>query len=293
MPDYTLYDYDQRAPLDLEVVATQKRGDVTVQDIAYASPMFGKVTAYLVIPPGSGPFAGLIFVHWGQGNRDEFLDEAVELAKMGVVSLSIDAPHARPDHWRSQDQTPEAALHADIQLIVDIRRGIDLLTARPDVDPQRLGYVGHSLGATKGGILAAVDKRVKGYVLMGGAVSITHNYRISTNPLVVQYRESIPTQEWEEFLAMLEPFDAIHFVGDAAPASLLFQFAHSDEFISEEEARRFEQVASEPKQTLWYDCEHAFNDEARRDRIAWLAAQLGLAKPATQVPDLPAATETP
>ncbi len=292
MPDYSLYDYDQSAPLDIDVVATQKRGEITVQDIAYASPKFGKVTAYLVIPPGSGPFAGLLFVHWGQGNRDQFLDEAVALAGMGVVSLSMDAPHVRPHHWRSQDQTPEAALTAHIQLIIDMRRGIDLLQDRPDVDQARIGYVGHSLGATKGGILAAVDKRVKAFVLMGGTVSLTHNYRISTNPSIVLYRESIPAREWEEFLAMLEPFDTAYYIAAAAPASLLFQFAHNDEFISEEEALLFEELASEPKQTLWYDCAHDFNDEARRDRFAWLATQLNFAKPGAPAQNRPAIKET-
>ncbi|HEV2661672.1 MAG TPA: hypothetical protein VGU68_13775 [Ktedonobacteraceae bacterium] len=291
MPDFSLFDYDQSAPLDVDVVAEQKRGAVTVQDIAYASPKFGKVTAYLVVPPGSGPFAGLLFVHWGQGNREEFVDEAVALAELGVVSLSMDAPHARPHHWRPQDQTPEAALAADIQLIVDMRRGLDLLLARSDVDPERIGYVGHSLGATKGGMLAAVDKRVRAYVLMGGAVSLTHNYRVSTNPSIALYRDSIPTQEWEEFMALLEPFDTAHYIPTAAPASLLFQFARNDEFISEEEAQLFEKLASEPKQTLWYDCAHDFNDEARRDRVAWLAAQLKLA--VASVPEQSTSKETP
>jgi dienelactone hydrolase len=291
MPDFSLFDYDQSAPLDVDVVAEQKRGTVTVQDIAYVSPKFGKVTAYLVVPPGSGPFAGLLFVHWGQGNREEFVDEAVALAELGVVSLSMDAPHARPHHWRPQDQTPEAALASDIQLIVDMRRGLDLLLARPDVDPQRIGYVGHSLGATKGGILAAVDKRVRAYVLMGGAVSLTHNYRVSSNPEIALYRESIPTQEWEEFMALLEPFDTAHYISTAAPASLLFQFARNDEFISEEEALLFEKLASEPKQTLWYNCAHDFNDEARRDRVAWLTAQLKLI--AASVPDQSTSKETP
>ncbi len=293
MPDFSLFDYDQSAPLDIEVVAEQKRGVVTVHDIAYTSPKFGKVTAYLVVPPGSGPFAGLLFVHWGQGNREEFVDEAVALAELGVVSLSMDAPHARPHHWRPQDQTPEAALASDIQLIVDMRRGLDLLLARPDVDPQRIGYVGHSLGATKGGILAAVDKRVRAYVLMGGAVSLTHNYRVSSNPEIALYRDSIPTQEWEEFMLLLEPFDTAHYITTAAPASLLFQFARNDEFISEEEALLFEKLASEPKQTLWYDCAHDFNDEARRDRVAWLAAHLNLAPPIESVPDQSTSKETP
>src|SRR5450755_703131 len=291
MPDFSLFDYDQSAPLAVDVVAEQKRGAVTVQDIAYASPKFGKVTAYLVVPPGSGPFAGLLFVHWGQGNREEFVDEAVALAELGVVSLSMDAPHARPHRWRPQDQTPEAALAADIQLLVDMQRGLDLLLARPDVDPQRIGYVGHSLGATKGGILAAIDKRVRAYVLMGGAVSLTRNYRVSPNPSIALYRDSIPTQEWEEFMVLLEPFDTVHYITTAAPASLLFQFARNDEFISEEEALLFEKLASEPKQTLWYDCAHDFNDEARRDRVAWLAAQLNLV--VKSVPDQSTSKETP
>jgi len=291
MPDFSLFDYNQSAPLDIDVVAEQKRGAVTLQDIAYASPKFGKVTAYLVVPPGSGPFAGLLFVHWGQGNREEFVDEAVALAELGVVSLSMDAPHARPHRWRPQDQTPEAALAADIQLLVDMRRGLDLLLARPDVDPQRIGYVGHSLGATKGGILAAIDKRVRAYVLMGGAVSLTRNYRVSPNPSIALYRDSIPTQEWEEFMVLLEPFDTVHYITTAAPASLLFQFARNDEFISEEEALLFEKLASEPKQTLWYDCAHDFNDEARRDRVAWLAAQLNLV--VKSVPDQSTSKETP
>ena len=279
MSDYALFDYDRSAPLDVDVVSTQKRGEVTVQDITYASPKFGRVTAYLIVPPGSGPFASLLFVHWGQGNREEFLDEAVVLAEQGVVSLSMDAPHVRPDPWRPQDQTMEAVLDADIQLITDMRRGLDLLLAQSDVDPQRVGYVGHSLGATKGGILAAVDKRVQVYVLMGGAVSLTHNYRVSSHPSIALYRDSIPTQEWEEFMMLLEPFDTAHFIGEAAPASLLFQFARNDEFISEEESLLFEKLASEPKEALWYDCTHEFNDQARADRKRWLAVRLGFASP--------------
>jgi hypothetical protein len=37
-----------------------------------------------------------------------------------------------------------------IQMVVDLRRAVDVLVARKDVDPKRIGYVGHSLGATWG-----------------------------------------------------------------------------------------------------------------------------------------------
>ncbi len=33
-------------------------------------------------------------------------------------------------------------------MVVDLRRAVDVLMARKEVDSKRIGYVGHSLGAT-------------------------------------------------------------------------------------------------------------------------------------------------
>jgi cephalosporin-C deacetylase-like acetyl esterase len=49
-----------------------------------------------------------------------------------------------------------------IQLIVDLRRAVDLLVARDDVDPDRIGYLGVSYGGAMGGLLAGVEDRVDG-----------------------------------------------------------------------------------------------------------------------------------
>jgi len=80
------FDYDETVPLDLTILGTQKRGDVYVLDITYASPKGGVVPAYLVVPSGKGPFAGVIWGHWywrnsDMRNRKQFLDEAVALAE--------------------------------------------------------------------------------------------------------------------------------------------------------------------------------------------------------------------
>ena len=83
-------------------------------------------------------------------NRKESLDEAVALAPAGVLSLLTDGPIARPGHV--EDPTPLNEQQATdlIQQIVDMRRGADLLLARPDVDAKRLAYVGHSYNASVG-----------------------------------------------------------------------------------------------------------------------------------------------
>ena len=92
--------YDPKAPLDAVTTAVETRGDVVIQDLTYASPKGGRVPAYLVVPAGRGPFAAVLWGHWYWENspmksRRQFLDEAVVLARSGVVSLLTDGPVAR------------------------------------------------------------------------------------------------------------------------------------------------------------------------------------------------------
>jgi hypothetical protein len=86
------FDYDQKAPLELKEIGVERRGEVAIHDISYASPKGGAVPAYLVVPKGEGPFAAVIWGHWywensPMRNRKQFLDEAVALAQAGVVSF--------------------------------------------------------------------------------------------------------------------------------------------------------------------------------------------------------------
>ena len=83
-------------------------------------------------------------------------------------------------------------------------------------------------------------------------------------------------EQLDEMVETIAAVDAIHFIGHAAPAALLFQFARRDQFISEQEALRYWSAASEPREIRWYDTDHFFNDQARQDRLAWLGERLGL-----------------
>src|SRR5260370_27033844 len=170
------FDYNQKAPVDVQEAGVEQRGDVAIHDISYASPKGGRVPAYLVVPRGKGPFAAVIWGHWYQDgspflNRKEFLDEAVALATSGVVSVLTDGPIARPGFMRDPDPLGDAQINYRVQQILDMRRGADLLLARSDVDPKRLAYVGHSYNAATGAFLAGTDKRFKAFVLMAGTLS--------------------------------------------------------------------------------------------------------------------------
>jgi len=170
---------------------------------------------------------------------------------------------------------------------VDMRRGADLLLARPDVDAKRLAYVGHSYNASVGGFLSGIDKRFKAFVLMAGGLSDESDLKTKE---LQEYRQKIGPEKFDAFQAKYAWLDPGKFVSHAAPAVVFLQYASKENFLTPDRARGYESIVSEPKHFKLYDAPHALNAEARRDRIVFLTEQLGL-KPLTpeaiaSIPDL-------
>ena len=287
------FDYDAKAPLELKTVGTEKRGDATIYDITYASPKGGVVPAYLVVPAtGKGPFAGVIWGHWywtnsEMRNRKQFLDEAVALAPAGVVSLLTDGPVARPGYVADNDLISEKRNAEKVQQVIDMRRGVDLLLARKDVDAKRIAFVGHSYNAGVGATLSGVDRRFKAFVLMAGSISDEVNIRTGAYE---QFRQQVGPEKFDAFMASHGYLDEGKFVSHAAPATVFLQYATQEPFLTPARAREYEKVVSEPKRFKLYEAPHALNAEARRDRIAYLTEQLKLkpvpAEVVNKIPDL-------
>ncbi len=274
-----LFDYDASAPLDVQEKGTETRGDVRILDLSFASPKGGRVPAFLILPPGEGRRPAVLFLHPARGDRSTFIDEAVELANRGIVSLSISAPLARPEFQEATRKMPpfdpEASRAEQIQTIVDVRRGFDFLASRAEVDPKRLAVVGHSFGAMVAGPLMVVDRRPLAYVLMAGLAafpySLTHGY----NRGAVAFQTLLTPEQQRAFVEAVTPFDSVHYIGRAAPAKLFFQFATHDVQINPLDVEIYVQAASEPKEVKWYDTGHFFNEEARRDRVEWVVQTIG------------------
>jgi dienelactone hydrolase len=286
------FDYDQKAALAAKQIDVERRGKVSIYNITYASPKGGVVPSYLVVPKGKGPFAAVIWGHWCWGNssmrnRKQFLDEAVALAPAGVVSLLTDGPIARPGHVQSNEPLNEQEIADLVQQVVDMRRGVDLLLARKDVDRKRLAYVGHSCNGVIGAFLSGVDKRFKAFVLMAATMSDEVTRKI---PEYQKYRQEVGAEKFDAFEAKYYWTDQGKYVSHAAPAVVFLQYATQEPFLTPERARLYAAVVSEPKRFELYDAPHALNAAARRDRIAFLTEQLKLkplsAKVIAGIPDL-------
>jgi pimeloyl-ACP methyl ester carboxylesterase len=124
----------------------------------------------ITYPRGSGPFPAVVLVSGsGQQNRDEeifnhrpFLVLADALTRAGIVVLRYDD---RGVGGSGGLETLAAATTED--LARDAEAAVDALAARPGIDRNRIGVIGHSEGATIAAELAA-DRKVAFAVMIAG-----------------------------------------------------------------------------------------------------------------------------
>jgi dienelactone hydrolase len=266
-----LFGYDRfTSPVDLKDDGVVNPGyPIAVHDISYLSPRGGRVTAYLVVPPGEHKHPGVIYLHGSGGDRQELLYQATWMAARGAVCLLIDSAFTRAG---SSGGTGFEALiqqrNLEDQTITDLRRGVDLLASLPYVDSRRLGFVGWSAGAKSGAILAGVDHRIRSFVLISGG----------SDP-VSAYTKLAPKAQRAALGALLSQTDPLRYVAHAKPSALLIQDGTKDEVVPHRALLALATAASKPKDVRWYRSGHAPTNKVWHDQLRWLSKRLGLKGP--------------
>jgi cephalosporin-C deacetylase-like acetyl esterase len=279
------FSYDSRSGLELRETNVEKRGPVRLIELNYAGDGGDRVPAWLLIPPGNGPFPAVIWGHWLMkgsplNNKDEFLEEALVLARAGVVSVLIDTPQARHGYAEATDlmeyvkQQSEAAAHQ----VIDLRRAVDLLLLRHDVDRRRIAYVGHSWSAHVGAILAGIDTRVCCYVLMASGYSDEEETFTSQDPAILRYRQQLGDDTLREYFHDYAYDDPVYYLSHTSNESIFLQFASGDQTTKAMGQKYVDLFSAKDKQMQFYEAGHALNAAARLDRVRWLQKKLGVKK---------------
>lgn len=176
------------------------------EKVSYTVERGDRAHAYLFLPEAPGPHPAVLCIH--QHNREFHLGKrepaglagnpeqayALELARRGYVTLAPDAigfeerqhPVLRGQDYERFEATKRLTEGSCLQakMLWDLMRGLDYLTARREVDPRRVGCLGHSLGGQETLFLSAVDRRVAAAVSSCGFSSyqaifdaaINHNF---------------------------------------------------------------------------------------------------------------------
>ncbi len=129
----------------------------------------------LSLPQGDGPFAGVALVH-GSGplDRDEtvppnkpFRDLAWGLASRGIAVLRYEKrTHAYADKMKGE---VEERLTVKEETIDDALEAVALLRGRPEIDPQQVFVLGHSLGGFLAPRIGAADPQIHGLIVLAGS----------------------------------------------------------------------------------------------------------------------------
>lgn len=267
--DRESFTYEKSLPLDVREHEVAIRNGIRIALLNIAVSPSVRVDCLLVTPPpAKSKAAAIVWMH--SGGFFEQLPDAMLLAQAGAVSLLIDP--ILPN-W---DTPPETWREAMVRAVISVRRAIDFLSQRGDIDSQRLAYVGHSYGALIGVDAAATDKRFRAAVFEVGLPGMSVHIRTAQVSFAADIRKRLGPN-LDSALRVIEPLDAIHYVDGLAPAALLFQSAHLDPGVSDEQAQTFFDAASQPKTVKWYDTAHEVIDIAAiSDRARFLGAQLGL-----------------
>jgi len=266
-----LFRYDRSAPLGFRDRGQVNRGyPIQVRDVSYASPRGGRVTAYLVVPPGKGPFPAVIYLHGSGEDRTRLVVPAAWLAARGAVGLSIDSAFVHATGPEPADPVKRLERERDLtaETVLDLRRGVDVLASLPQVDAKRIGFVGYSGGAKIGAILAGVEPRIHAFDLMSGG-----------SAPVESFVAAAPASLRAPVRSVLGSIDPLRFVGRARPAALFFQDGLNDTVVPHAQLVALAAAGSTPKRIRWYRADHSLDAQAFRDQLDWLSRELGIHGP--------------
>jgi predicted dienelactone hydrolase len=177
-------DASKKVPLDIQVSEEVEFDGIKRIKITYAAEKDDRVSAYLLIPLiTNGQVPGILCLHQtikigkeepaGLGGSPN-LNYALELAKRGYVALAPDYPNFGEYTF---DPYKNGYLSATMKGIWNHMAAVDLLQSLPEVDPDRIGCIGHSLGGHNSLFVSVFDKRIKAVVTSCGFTSFYKYYK--------------------------------------------------------------------------------------------------------------------
>jgi dienelactone hydrolase len=230
-----------RCPLNPTILSDVDCGAYVRQTVEYAVEEAERVKSFVLLPKNASGMAPAVIAHHqhaGQfdlgksevvglaGNPDQAY--GAELAECGYVVMAPDAPAFEERNWSAIGGQAEyyelasrlvrgqtllgKALH-------DVRVALDYLATLSEVDPSRIGFIGHSYGGRMAIWASVFDERIRAAVSNCGCV----NYRNSlTRDAGIQMAFCVPG-----ILALGDLEDVLRL---AAPRALLIQAAEDDKW---------------------------------------------------------------
>jgi dienelactone hydrolase len=279
---------DRIVPLDKQESALHKPATLTWvrKKLTFAAEKDDRVPAYLFIPSDiKGKVPAVLCLHQTNGKlgKDEpaglggnpDLYYAVHLAERGYVTLALDYPNFGEYKF---DPYANGYQSATMKAVWNNMRAIDLLQSLPEVDGERIGCIGHSLGGHNAMFTAAFDTRIKAIVSNCGFNAFPKYYGGNLKGWSHKgYMPRIATAY--DLKPEKMPFDFPEVVAALAPRAFLASAPTGDANFEVSGVRDcidaarpvYELLGAKEKLSANYpDCKHEFPPQVRKVAYEWL-----------------------
>ena len=234
------FSVDRKGPPPLEVVAEDRPQGAVRQLLRYEVEPGLPVEAYLLKPAKlQPPVPGVVVLHptvkesirqpAGVEGKPE-MAFGLRLARRGCVAI-CPRNFLWPETNRiATDETvkPFNARHPGskgmAKMLFDAVVALDILAGLPEVDPKRLGAIGHSLGAKEALYLAALDERIRVTVSSEGGIGTRYSNWEAPWYLGSDIRSPAFRHEHHELLALVAPRPFLLLGGDSADGDRSWPF---------------------------------------------------------------------
>jgi acetyl esterase/lipase len=276
---------DSKVPLDVKATEEVKTEKYLRRKLTFAVEKDDRVPAYLLIPlERKGKLPAVLCLHQtvpigkaepaGLGEREN-LRYAVHLAERGYVTLAPDYPSFGEYKY---DFKASKFKSGSMKAVWNNLRAVDLLASLPEVDAERIGCIGHSLGGHNAMFTAAFDTRIKAVVSNCGFTSFPRYYKGNLKgwtsdrymPLIATQYELKPEKVPFDFPEVVACFAPRAFLASAPVDDANFEVSGVKDCIA---AARpvYELLGAKDKLAANYpDCKHDFPPEVRKVAYEWL-----------------------
>jgi len=267
----------------MQVVEEDRLERITRRKVTYASEAGHRVPAYLLTPHDlTAPAPAVLCLHGSGGARgrtaglgEDYARYALELAERGYVTIAPDYPLFGDNHV---DLAQLGYVSGTMKGIWDHMRAVDLLVSLPEVDAQRIGCIGLSLGGHNSLFVSVFDDRIRAVVTSSGFDSfadymggnLTGWCQTCYMPRIATVYEKDPARV---------PFDFPEILGALAPRPLYIHAPLGDSNFRVDSVRRCVAAAAavyrlfdaqENLVAVYPEGGHGFPTEAREEAYRFL-----------------------
>ncbi len=224
-------------------------------------PEVNTVLAEYYLPKTSGKVPAVIVLDILEGDFLVARTFSRALAGNGIAALAMHMPYFGKRRPKGE---PEAGMFSggislarDVmtQAVQDIRCAALWLRSREEVDPDRVGIVGVSLGATIGGLALGVDGTFANSALILGGGDVANI--IWTSPETARVKERLVEEDYtlDRLRKELAPVDPLTYADRIDPRKVMMVNARKDRTVPNESTLKLWEKAGRPK-IVWYNTTH-------------------------------------